>query len=383
MSFNLEQKVKVAVTHDICSKLVEILKISNYSKPMVVVDSFLLTSPIIQKVFKEFLEHGFDYYIYDKIVPNPSIEIIDQGGHLFLENKCDSIIAIGGGSVIDAARGINIVRLFGGSIKEYVYDKKVPSLCPGLISVPTTSGTGSELSNALVITDRQTQEKLAVLSDNAVSEYAVLDPNLVTTLPKNMTIITGLDIFSHAAEAYTSKLSSPIIDAICEKVMYLVVKYLPIAVKNPEDLEARERMMVASALGGWVLNNGGTHLGHSLAHVVGAKMDIPHGMACAYALPATLAFTAKVEPKKVREIGNILNVTFPDKATNEEIGTYVANGYKELRDNILGLPSFEQQGIERVELQKLRDEVVNERFAINSPFEVTADLVATALIKFG
>ncbi len=216
-----------------------------------------------------------------------------------------------------------------------------------------------------------------------MSEYAVLDPNLVTTLPKNMTIITGLDIFSHAAEAYTSKLSSPIIDAICEKVMYLVVKYLPIAVKNPEDLEARERMMVASALGGWVLNNGGTHLGHSLAHVVGAKMDIPHGMACAYALPATLAFTAKVEPKKVREIGNILNVTFPDKATNEEIGTYVANGYKELRDNILGLPSFEQQGIERVELQKLRDEVVNERFAINSPFEVTADLVATALIKFG
>ena len=350
---------------------------------MVVVDNFLLTSPIIQGVFKEFLEHGFDYYIYDEIVPDPPIESIDRGAELFLENKCDSIIAIGGGSVIDAAKGINIVRLFGGNIKEYVYDKKVPSLCPGLISVPTTSGTGSELSNALVITDTQAQEKLAVLSDNAVSEYAVLDPNLLTTVPRNMTIITGLDVFSHAAEAYTSKLSSPIIDSICEKIMFLVVNYLPTAVNNPEDLEARERMMVASALGGWVLNNGGTHLGHSLAHVIGAKMGIPHGMACAYALPVTLSFTAKVEPKKVREIGNILNVTFPDNATDKEIGSYVANGYKKLRDDILGLPSFEHQGIDRKELQKLRDEVANERFSANSPFEVTADLVAAALVKFG
>lgn len=383
MSFKLEQKVKVAVTYDISKKLLEILNISSYSKPMIVVDSFLLNSPSIQETFKKFTENGIEYYIYDKIIPDPPIDLINNGAKLFLDNGCDSIIAIGGGSVIDSARGINIVRLFGGNIKEYVYDKDVPSQCPGLISVPTTSGTGSELSNALVITDTEAQEKLAVLSDNAVSEYAVLDPNLVKTVPKNMTIMTGLDVFSHAAEAYTSKLSSPIIDSICEKIMFLVVKYLPQAVNNPDDLEARERMMVASALGGWVLNNGGTHLGHSLAHVIGAKMHLPHGMACAYALPVTLVYTAKVEPKKVREIGNILNVNFPTNATNTEIGNYVADAYKMFRDEILGLPSFEQQNIDRKELQKLRNEIVNERFAANSPFEVTADLVAEALIKFG
>lgn len=383
MSFKLEQKVKVAVTYDISKKLLEILNISNYSKPMIVVDSFLVNSPSIQETFKNFTENGIEYYIYDKIIPDPPIDLINNGAKLFLDNGCDSIIAIGGGSVIDSARGINIVRLFGGNIKEYVYDKDVPSQCPGLISVPTTSGTGSELSNALVITDTEAQEKLAVLSDNAVSEYAVLDPNLVRTVPKNMTIMTGLDVFSHAAEAYTSKLSSPIIDSICEKIMFLVVKYLPQAVNNPDDLEARERMMVASALGGWVLNNGGTHFGHSLAHVIGAKMHLPHGMACAYALPVTLVYTAKVEPKKVREIGNILNVNFPTNATNTEIGNYVADAYKVFRDEILGLPSFEQQNIDRKELQKLRNEVVNERFAANSPFEVTADLVAEALIKFG
>ncbi|MDN6193925.1 MAG: iron-containing alcohol dehydrogenase [Alkalibacterium sp.] len=383
MEFKLEQNVKVTVTHDISNHLVELLNLTNYSHPMIVVDSFLLGSSIIQDFLENMDEKGFSYYIYDKVVPDPPIELIDEGAELFSKNNCDAIIAIGGGSVIDAARGINIVRLFGGNIKDYVYDKLVPSLCPGLISVPTTSGTGSELSNALVVTDTKSQEKLAILADNAVSEYAVLDPRLVTTVPKNMTIITGLDVFSHAAEAYTSKLSSPVVDAICEKIMFLVVKYLPAAVNHPENLEARERMMVAAALGGWVLNNGGTHLGHSLAHVVGAKMGIPHGMAAAYALPATLSLTAEVEPKKVREIGNILNVTFPENATHTEIGDHTAEGYKHFRDEILGLPAFEQQEITREQLLALKENVLNERFAANSPFDVTPKAVSFTLNQFG
>ncbi|MGO1356221.1 iron-containing alcohol dehydrogenase [Alkalibacterium gilvum] len=383
MEFKLEQNVKVTVTHDISNHLVDLLQLTNYKKPMIVVDSFLLGSSIIQNFLKNMNEKGFSYYIYDKIVPDPPIELIDEGAELFAQNNCDAIIAIGGGSVIDAARGINIVRLFGGNIKDYVYDKDVPSLCPGLISVPTTSGTGSELSNALVVTDTKSQEKLAILADNAVSEYAVLDPRLVTTVPKNMTIITGLDVFSHAAEAYTSKLSSPVVDAICEKIMFLVVKYLPAAVNHPENLEARERMMVAAALGGWVLNNGGTHLGHSLAHVVGAKMGIPHGMAAAYALPATLSLTAEVDPKKIREIGNILNVTFPKNATRTDIGDLTAEGYKNFRDEILGLPAFEQQEITREQLLALKENVLNERFAANSPFDVTPKAVSFTLNQFG
>lgn len=383
MEFKLEQNVKVTVTHDISNHLVELLNLTNYSHPMIVVDSFLLGSSIIQDFLENMDEKGFSYYIYDKVVPDPPIELIDEGAELFSKNNCDAIIAIGGGSVIDAARGINIVRLFGGNIKDYVYDKLVPSLCPGLISVPTTSGTGSELSNALVVTDTKSQEKLAILADNAVSEYAVLDPRLVTTVPKNMTIITGLDVFSHAAEAYTSKLSSPVVDAICEKIMFLVVKYLPVAVNHPENLEARERMMVAAALGGWVLNNGGTHLGHSLAHVVGAKMGIPHGMAAAYALPATLSLTAEVDPKKIREIGNILNVTFPKNATRTDIGDLTAEGYKNFRDEILGLPAFEQQEITREQLLALKENVLNERFAANSPFDVTPKAVSFTLNQFG
>ncbi|MDT2464414.1 iron-containing alcohol dehydrogenase [Enterococcus avium] len=383
MTYNLEQHVKVTVTQELEKQLIETLMENSYRTPMIVIDSFLVETKIIKKVLVSLKENSIRYLIFDKVTPNPSIEIIDNGAQIFLENKCDSIVAIGGGSVIDAARGINIVRYFGGSIKDYVYSKPVPEYCRGLISVPTTSGTGSELSNALVATDSKTKEKLAILADNAVSEFAILCPDLVKTLPKQMTIMTGLDVFSHASEAYTSNLSSPVVDSICEKVMFLVVRYLPKAVNNPDDLEARERMMVASSLGGWILNNGGTHLGHSLAHVIGAKMNIPHGMACAYSTPATLMFTAAVSPKKIREIGNILDTKFSGDETDMEIGKKVAEKYKFFRDNILGLSSFEETGIKREDMINLTSEIVNERFAANCPFEVTEELVISALKLFG
>ncbi len=165
-----------------------------------------------------------NYVVYDEIVPEPPFEIVNKGAKLYQENECDSIIAIGGGSVIDASRGINIVSHCGGQIQEYIEDKTIDQRILGLIAVPTTSGTGSELSNALVVTDTKKQEKLAVLSDEAVSEYVILVPELAKSMPKGLTISTGLDVFAHAMEAYTSNLSTPVVNAICEKIMFLVFK---------------------------------------------------------------------------------------------------------------------------------------------------------------
>lgn len=206
MEFKLEQKVKVIVSYELANTILQILNTEKYKKPMVAIDSFLVNTPIIQEMLTLLKENSFDYFLYDKIVSNPPADVIDYGAKLFSENNCDSIIGIGGGSAIDSARGINIIRTLGGNISDYVFEKKVSKFCKGLIAVPTTSGTGSELSNALIVSDPETHEKLAVLSNNAVSEYAVLDPNLVITLPKSMTASTGLDAFSHAAEGYTSNL---------------------------------------------------------------------------------------------------------------------------------------------------------------------------------
>lgn len=380
MEYRLEQKAKVCVSHDFSHDLLDTLKLANYKKPLISIDSFLLQSPIVNKALDTLKEENIDYVIYDKIVPEPPFEIVNNGAKLYQENKCDSIIAIGGGSVIDASRGINIVSHCGGEIQEYINDKSVDHRILGLIAVPTTSGTGSELSNALVVTDAKKHEKLAVLSDEAISEYVILVPELAKSMPKGLTISTGLDVFAHAMEAYTSNLSTPVVDAICEKIMFLVMKYLPTAVEHGEDLDARERMMVAAALGGWVLNNGGTHLGHSIGHVVGAKYHLSHGNACAYALPGVIEKTALVEPKKIREVGNILELSLPADLSNEELGKEVAKGFKHFRDEILGLEPCQ---LKKEDVVGLTDQVVYERFAANSPFDVTHDIVKTILETYG
>ncbi|MBN1043139.1 iron-containing alcohol dehydrogenase [Clostridium botulinum] len=381
MNFKLEQKVKVIVCHELANTILQILNMEKYKKPMVAIDSFLVNTPIIQGMFALLKENSLDYFVYDKIVSNPPTDIIDDGAKLFLKNNCDSIIGIGGGSAIDSARGINIVRTLGGNIRDYAFEKDIPEFCKGLIAVPTTSGTGSELSNALIVSEPKTHEKLSVLSNNAVSEYAVLVPELAITLPKSMTAATGLDAFSHAAEGYTSKLSSPITDAICEKIMYLIVQYLPKVIKNGDDIEARERIMVAAALGGWMLNNAGTHVGHSQAHIIGALYGIPHGMACAYALPGTLLYTAKANPKKVKEIGLILGAEYPANSTDLEIGEITAEKLKWFRDEVIGLDSFKKFNVSREELISNAEKVVEERFAGNSPMEITINL-AEKLLKF-
>lgn len=383
MNYKLEQHVKVLVTDQLNQTTLDVLDDKNYQKPLIVIDSFLLSTELIKSLLASLKTNHKEYAIFDQVIPNPPIELIDAGSRFFLENHCDSIIAIGGGSVIDAARGINIVRHLGGSIVDYAYNREITTFCPGLIAIPTTSGTGSELSNALIVTDTINNEKIAVLSNEAVSEVAILNPDLALTLPKQLTISTGLDAFSHAAEAYTSNLSTPVVDAICEKIMFLIYNYLPKATKNGQDREARERMMVAASLGGWVLNNGGTHIGHSQAHIVGAKLGIPHGQACAYALPGTLKATATVKAKKIKEIGHILGASFPENATDQLIGEMTAKKYKEFRDDTLGLTSFDSLNISREDIISLSDEVKNERFAGNTPFELTDDLVKELMTEFG
>ncbi len=381
MDYKLIQNVKVTVTDHLAQTILSILEEKKYQKPFIVMGSFISTVAIIRSLLEQMQKHNIEYVVYDKVVPDPPTEVVDEGASLFNLNNCDCIIAIGGGSSIDVGRGINIVRVNGGKIMDYVDPDKEVKPCYDMIAVPTTSGTGSEMSNALIVTERNTQSKLAVLSDHAVSEYAVLNPDLAMTLPKNMTIATGLDAFAHAAEGYTSNLSSPLTDAICEKVMYLIVKYLPRAVKDGDDREARERMMVAAALAGWMLNNAGTHLGHSIAHIVGSKYHIPHGMACSYALPGVLEYISPVESKKIKEIGLILGATYPQNLTDLEIGTITAKAFRHFRDNILGTSSFSNLNISKEELLSNAESVVLERFAGNSPLKVDIDSASSLLEK--
>lgn len=382
MKIRMQQPVKVVVAHDLDESVLELLKKDDLNKPFIVLDKFLLGVPAVKGMLSLLEKNGIEYKTYADIIPDPPARIINDGAKEMKTFGADSVVAIGGGSSLDSAKGINIVASDGGKIEDYVKNESAIHDLKTLISIPTTAGTGSEMSNALVVTDEETQEKDAILSDKMLSDYALLVPELTVSLPQRQTIASGLDAFSHAAEGYLSTLSSPVADAISEKIMFLSYNYLPGAVKDGKNVEMRQRVMVAACLAGWILNQSGTIVAHSEAHILGSKYHFVHGEAVAYALPAVLKLVAPVEPKKVKEIGKILDAKFNGNETPEEIADITVKAYKHFRDEIVGLHPFSDYGISNEELEKNAEEVVNERFAGNTPVKLTKENVTELLKNF-
>lgn len=382
MKIRMQQPVKVVVAHDLGESVLELLKKDDLNKPFIVLDKFLLGVPGVKGMLSLLGKNGIEYKTYADIIPDPPARIINDGAKEMKTFGADSVVAIGGGSSLDSAKGINIVASDGGKIEDYVKNESAIHDLKTLISIPTTAGTGSEMSNALVVTDEETQEKDAILSDKMLSDYALLVPELTVSLPQRQTIASGLDAFSHAAEGYLSTLSSPVADAISEKIMFLSYNYLPGAVKDGKNVEMRQRVMVAACLAGWILNQSGTIVAHSEAHILGSKYHFVHGEAVAYALPAVLKLVAPVEPKKVKEIGKILDAKFNGNETPEEIADITVKAYKHFRDEIVGLHPFSDYGISNEELEKNAEEVVNERFAGNTPVKLTKENVTELLKNF-
>lgn len=383
MKIRMQQPVKVIVEHNLRDSIIELLKNEKLNRPFIVLDSFLLNVPAVKEMLDVLKENGIEYKTYAGIVPDPPASVINKGAEEMAEFNADSVIAIGGGSSLDSAKGINIVASDGGKIEDYVKDESLIHDLKTLISIPTTAGTGSEMSNALVVTDEKTEEKNAILSDKMLSDYALLIPELTVSLPERQTIASGLDAFSHAAEGYLSTLSSPVADAISEKIMFLLYNYLPGAVHDGKNIEMRQRVMVAACLAGWILNQSGTIVAHSEAHILGSKYHFVHGEAVAYALPAVLRLVAPVYPKKVKEIGKILDAQFTGQETPEEIAEITVKAYKHFRDEVVGLHPFSDYGISNDELVKNAEEIVNERFAGNTPVKLTKENVSKLLEDFG
>lgn len=328
VNYTCMQNVKIMVGKDCHKDMGAALKESGYKKAFVVYDGGVKAAGVIDKVLDSLKEAGIDYVEFDKVLPDPPANVVDEGGNICIKENCDCVIGIGGGSAIDTAKGINILRVNGGHILEYANPNKEMKKSLGLMSVPTTSGTGSELSNGLIISDTENNIKVAILVVNGMSEFAVIDPAFSAGMPKGLTIMTGLDVFSHAAEGYTTILANPMTDMINKALMENVVEYLPQAVAGGSDMKARTKMHIAASLGGWMLANSSAHVGHSIAHIIGGKYHIPHGACCAYSLPVVLEALSATLPEKVQDIGKILGAVYDGTENAEEIGRKAAEAYK-------------------------------------------------------
>lgn len=341
LNFQFYQRVKMLFGEGSVNQVGELVTEAGYKKPMIVCDPGIVATGLIDKIGKSLEDAGIEYLVYDKVIPDPPYTVVDEGAALCRKEGCDCVIACGGGGSIDTAKSINMLRFNEGSVTDYADPSKEMKHSPGLISIPTTSGTGSEVSDGMVISDKD-HNKIPMLAINAMSEYAVLDPECMVGMPRKLTIATGLDAFSHAAEGLVTTVANPFTDFFNEQAVRTIREYLPRAAADGKDIEARTKMAICSSVGGWMLGYSHTHAGHSFGHVLGGKFGVPHGIAVMAAEPYVIEFNAPATPERTKRLGELMGAEFTGNETPEEIGAIVRDVLIDFRDNKVGMTSIKE-----------------------------------------
>lgn len=378
LSFQFYEKAKLLYGNGCISQIGELAKdYIHGTKALIVVDPGMKTTGVVDKIVAGLEKSGIKHVVFDESEPNPPIAASEKAYKLFKKEGCDVVIGAGGGSNMDCAKGVNILRFNPGPLLQYANFQKPFEVGTGLIMVPTTSGTGSEMSDGAILSDEH-HVKLNFIASECFAEYAVLDPELLAGMPPKLTASTGLDALAHAIEGWTGTLTNYFMEFFDEKIVRDVVKYLPRAVSNgKEDLVARGKMAVASNVAGFSLVYAHVNAGHSIGQTIGAYFDIPHGTACAYALPWVVEFNAIAVPELTKDVGRCFGVTFTGNEAPEDIGHMVREAIIKFRDVDCRLPSIKTYRYDESKFDEIAQVSAEEFFQMFNPRKMTkADCLA-------
>lgn len=356
------------------------LKEMKLSKPLVVTDAFLLKSGIAGKVLTILDEAAIPYAVYSDVRPNPTCKNVHDGVEFLKSQGCDSLISIGGGSPQDTAKAIGIIATNGGHIRDYEgVHKSVHKSLP-IIAVNTTAGTSSEVTINYVITDEERKVKMVMVDKNSLASISVNDPELMVDKPADLTAATGMDALTHAVEALVTPGAYPVTDATALAAVELIFQYLPRAVANGHDLEAREQLVYAVFLGGMAFNNAGLGYVHAMAHQLGGVYDLPHGVCNAMLLPYVEEENAKHVPHRFRGIARAIGLNVEER-TDQECADYVIESIKQLSQEV-GIPAtLSELGVNEVDLELLADNAMKDACAPGNPFTPAKDEVIAMFRK--
>lgn len=305
-SFSVPQNITVGKGS--LAKLPEVAKKLGGSHAFLMSGPHLAKMGLLEKATESLKSAGIEVDTFTEIEGNPSVETVEKATAAFKEASADFIVAFGGGSPMDVAKAVGVTAKYGGSITEYEGAHKVPGPIIPLIAIPTTAGTGSEVTAFSVITDHSRDYKLTVFSYEILPAYAILDAELLTTAPASVAAACGIDAFIHAEEAYISTAASPFSDAMSEKAMNLIGKNIRRFVANRGDIEAAEAMLVGSLFAGIAFSFARLGNVHAMSHPVSAFFDVPHGVANAVLLPVVAEYNALADHGRYLTIYNDISL---------------------------------------------------------------------------
>ena len=272
------------------------------NKVLIVTDAMLAKFGMAEKIKGILLEAGLDAVIFDGAQPNPTDLNVEAALVKWQENSCDAIVSLGGGSSHDCAKGLGLVVANGGNIRDYEGVNKSTKTFPPFVAVNTTAGTASEMTRFCIITNTSRKVKMAIVDWRVTPNVSINDPELMVGMPPALTAATGMDALTHSIEAYVSTAATPLTDSAALMSIKLVAKYLPKAVANGTDMEAREKMAYAQFLGGMAFNNASLGYVHAMAHQLGGFYNLPHGVCNAILLPIVSKFNLLASAERFQDI---------------------------------------------------------------------------------
>lgn len=344
------------------------------NKAFIVTGRHVAVSDMMKQLTALLDENGIGCVIFDGITGEPTDTMIENGVEMLKSSGCDFIIGIGGGSPLDSAKAIAAIAVNEGSIADYNGKEIMGEILP-LAAIPTTAGTGSEATKFTVITDSEKGIKMLLKGDVLVPKLAIVDSSFTVGAPKSVTSATGLDALTHAVEAYTSRKAFSMTDTLAVSAVKRIMKYLPIAYREPDNSLAREQMSIAALEAGICINNSSVTIVHGMSRPIGALFHVPHGMSNAMLLKECLSFAVSGAYEKFANLGRETGVA-SDSDSDETAAEKFIDSLQSICD-VCKIPTLEQYGIDRDEyyskISKMATDAVASGSPANTVKEVTVD----------
>lgn len=343
----------------------------NAKRVLVVSDPGVIAAGWLAELTADLDEAGINHVLFSQVTPNPRDHEVMAGAEFYRAAGCDVIVALGGGSVIDCAKGISVVIANGGDILDYEGVDAIPMPGPPLICIPTTAGTAADISQFAIINAVSRRTKVAIISKIVVPDVALVDPETTVTMSPSLTAFSGLDALTHAIEAYVSSASSPLSDVHALAAVRGVRTSLQQAVMQPDDLLAREQMMLASLQAGMAFSNASLGATHAMAHSLGGYLDLAHGECNALLLPAVVDFNFHASEDRFLQIGEAMGLEMKQGTPQEKLRR-IMDDLLRLRAAVGVQGGLAERGVSRAVVADLADHALNDSCIYTNPRRVTA-----------